>query len=229
MTMFFLAYYVVFFRTGTFCEKLLLLVNTSAGQLLLQSNQFYKTVTFLKQLLFLSRYFFTTLTSSQELFFKKNIWSKTSTNQLLLESRQFFKAASFSEQLPFKKTNIDIYRRTYFSKQTFLRNIKFLFNKVTSSKEVPFQETFFQSNFFLKRAPFLQYNISEEVLFHSFALSTATLPIYQLVIKGIARQPQEIFCWISYSPKLQHLQSLFNLVVTPSIAPDDTQYSGKIC
>ena len=194
-----------------------------------QGSYFSRVTSFTKQLFFLSGYFFRTLTSSQQLFFQKLIQSKTSTNQVSFESRQFFRAASFSEQLPSKKTNTDIYRRSYFPKQTLLRTSSIFSTKLLPQKRHFFKRAFFQSSFFLKRAPFLQYIISEEVLFHNFALSIATLPIYRLVIKGVALQLQKFFCWIDYSSKLQHLQSLFNWVVTQNIAPADMQYSGNIC
>ena len=115
-------------------------------------------------------------------------WISISTEKLLkqavLQGIKFFRTVAFStKSLPQK--------RYFFRTATF--------PEVVLSKTATFSEKQLASNFlgelnFLllsQRASFAAYNISEEVLFHSFTS-------YLSVIKGVLHQLHENFLWICY-------------------------------
>ena len=163
-----------------------------------------------EQLLFLTSSFFRTVTSSQQLFFQSSYFFRVkplpSSHFLRRGSLQ---GSYFSERLPFwwrdgldKKHLKKIYfleastsaQHQLFLKSYFLGTANFsekqYFTLPTFSGELLFRVAIFSkdltflSSYISRRATFLQHTFSEETLFSQLHfLSTATLPIYQLVTK----------------------------------------------
>ena len=157
-------------------------------------------VTFLGQLLFwgADTYFFSAVILSKQLLIR----SKTSTDQLPLERRQLqytiyegkfaqkiriYRRVSFLKQTLLQ--NIKFLEQLLFQQSFFLKRGTFpeqllfhecyfwkqliLFRKVIQRISTFSGQLLFQSNFFLKKATLSQYNISKEVLFHSFVSNSS--------------------------------------------------------
>ena len=124
----------------------------------------------------------------EELVPNKDIYRRaTFLNHVLLHSINFIRIDTFS-------TKVRIQNRYLFRTITLLEKANF--SKRNNSKMHTFSgELLFQSGYFFKRPVFsLAVTVSEELLFTTYffgkftisqlqLLSTATLPIYQLVIK----------------------------------------------
>ena len=171
---------------------------TLSEQLILQSSCFFEELRSRKS------HFLASVIFSEYLVFR----SETSTEQPLLESRKFFRAANFRNSHFFGEAiaqNKDIYKRAPSSKQVLLHSISFFRRATTSKKliferkifrlsyffgELPFQSGhFFKIYYLLQQPPFQKSYFPTTFFFRRVAisqlrfLSTATLTIYQLVIK----------------------------------------------
>ena len=136
-------------------------VTTSTQQLLFRSSYFFSAVPFLR------RSFFRTVTYLQQSFFSE---------YLLLENRWFFRAFTFAEELLFQKAN---FRKSNIPHCLLFQNSYFLI-VATFLKELTFLKDFtFHSNYFFQKSYFFRRDTISQLRF----FFTATLPIYQLVIK----------------------------------------------
>ena len=89
----FLVYLVVFFRTASFSEKLLLhtSLTTLTQQLIFRRIYFFRAATFFKELRFRKSHSIAAVIFSEYLIFR----NETSTEQPLCENRKIFRAVTF--------------------------------------------------------------------------------------------------------------------------------------
>ena len=212
-----------FFTVNTFAEQLLLQSNqfvtiiTFVEQLLLQSNYFFVAATFQ------NTYFFSAVFLSKYCSYLFGAKLLPTSYFLRIDGsfwQLIFRIATIQED-KFAQ-NIDIYRRVSFSKQKYqifqnscFFNSYFLkrgtFQNSSFSRSATFGNSYFfqESNrryiYFFRGATFLEQRLSEKSYFFAIKyfrrgtfsqihfLSTATLPIYHLIIKGALHQLQEFF------------------------------------
>ena len=180
----------------------------------------YSEQNFYRPLLLEKRQFFRAASFSEQLLFRKTnlLRISISTEEFLFRSRQnikFLRKAAFSTKLLPQKRH---FFRTAIFPEVVLLEAAIFFRKATEHAFTFSGELLFQSSFFLKRATFSQYNISEQVVLHSFP----NFPqLHFLFISQLLKEFYTIyrssFLWINYCSKLQHMHSLFNSVVTQSI------------
>ena len=157
-------------------------------------HRFLQSSCFFKELCFRKSHFLVTVIFLEYLIFR----NETSTQQPLCENRKFFRAITFRNSYFFGGViaqSKDIYRRAPLieagtSAQHQLFQKSYIFKKPTFPEEPPFQsgnffkrrnllqKKAFQEGYFLATCFFIKVAILQ-LLF----LSTATLTIYQLVIK----------------------------------------------
>ena len=157
--------------------------------ILLQSNYFDATVTFLEQLFLHSSYFFEELPFRNSHFLATVIFSeyllsrsKTSTEQPLLRNRKFIRAATFQNCYLFGREIVkgkDSHRRTRFSNQVLLHSINF-FREDTFSKKLIFQKRNIPYYLIFWRATFLERLLFQMTL-SSIAATFSEEPLSQNV------------------------------------------------
>ena len=138
-----------FRRTYFFTVRTQLVLHSK--QLALQTNQFDTTVTFAVWPFLQSCYFFGAATFSDLSFLLSSYFFHNSNlfRAKLLPSSYFLRRGTSLGQLLFRRTNLFkikieelLFRSRYFIQCQFFQN-SYFFNKVNSSKEVPFQKNHF--------------------------------------------------------------------------------------
>ena len=153
-------------------------------QSLICSSHFFQNTYFLRIGGSLGQVLFEKLTFLAEKLFRINKFSV----ELLFRTRYFRAALTFAEELLFQKAN---FRKSNIPHCLLFQNSYFLI-VATFLKELTFLKDFtFHSNYFFQKSYFFRRDTISQLRF----FFTATLPIYQLVVKWARYQSGTVKVW----------------------------------